>query len=426
MRRQCVSLTRVTINWRFLITGLYLPNVVIATITGMLNLTVPLYANVIGIPYASIGIAAAAVSLGTMCFDMPSSLIFDRVGDRRMVLLSFSCIGVSSLGLILARSFELFVASLVLYGVGISLWGFARIYFIASNIPFRLRGRVSSVFGATLRVGSIAGPVVAGFSLAVYGYSTTYGIVLVLISISTAEFLTSGRAKSSTNDGFEDLEKKTSEVVKKNVGSPFHEGAERKTLAYSRRNTASVIFFQILIMIVRNGRYFLIPLYGVNVLHLDTAAVGLTVGLSGLFDLIAAYPSGYMLDKYGRAPPTALAFALFAAGLLLMSLAGTAALFTMSVLVIGLGNGLSAGILLTLGSDISSQYTGRARSLFLGLWNFTTDGGNALGPIVMGVLSGVFGLVYASRSLALLAFFVCLGLPAFILKSRGPIAGTSS
>lgn len=387
----------------------------------MLSLTVPLYANLLGISYALIGVATAAVSLGTMCFDLPSSLIFDRVGDKRMVILSFSCMALSSVGLILARSFQVFVVSLALCGVGISLWGFTRIYFIASKIPFMFRGRVSSIFGATQRVGLIVGPVIAGLSVALFSYNAVYGIIAGLVLVTIVGFLSSGRAKA--NSQVQNLQGNTdSSKTTENHGDGVLQEEDRSTSGYGRRNAAYVFLFQILIMIVRNGRYFLIPLYGVNILHLDPATVGLTVGLSGLFDLFAAYPSGYLLDRYGRWFPTVMAFSLFGSGLLLMSMSETAALFTLSVMIVGLGNGLSAGILLTLGSDISSQYTGRARSRFLGLWNFSADGGYALGPLAMGALSGAFGLVAASRSLAFFAFFICIGLPGFLLLKNRTIS----
>ena len=62
------------------------------------------------------------------------------------------------------------------------------------------------------------------------------------------------------------------------------------------------------------------------------------------------------------------------------------------VLLIGLGNGLGSGTMMTLGADLAPE---GARGEFLGLWRFVGDMGNASGPLVVGHIADLAGLTTA-------------------------------
>ena len=57
--------------------------------------------------------------------------------------------------------------------------------------------------------------------------------------------------------------------------------------------------------------------------------------------------------------------------------------------VIGLGNGLGSGIVNTLGADAAPVL---GRPTFLGVWRELSDGGSAIGPVILSVVTGVAGL----------------------------------
>ena len=60
--------------------------------------------------------------------------------------------------------------------------------------------------------------------------------------------------------------------------------------------------------------------------------------------------------------------------------------------MIGLGNGLGSGTMMTLGADLAPA---EARGEFLGLWRFIGDIGNAGGPMVVGHIADLAGLATA-------------------------------
>ena len=67
--------------------------------------------------------------------------------------------------------------------------------------------------------------------------------------------------------------------------------------------------------------------------------------------------------------------------------------------LIGFGNGLGSGTMMTLGADLAPP---DSMGEFLGLWRLIGDGGQSGGPIVVGAVAQVVGLVPAIFVIALI------------------------
>jgi MFS family permease len=80
---------------------------------------------------------------------------------------------------------------------------------------------------------------------------------------------------------------------------------------------------------------------------------------------------------------------------MLVPAATTVVAFVAVAMLTGLGNGLGAGIMMTLGADLSPR---RHRAEFLGLWRLLSDAGMVGGPLVLGVVTGAAGLGLASAA----------------------------
>jgi hypothetical protein len=88
-------------------------------------------------------------------------------------------------------------------------------------------------------------------------------------------------------------------------------------------------------------------------------------------------------------------------GLLLLPLTSTALTITLLACLLGFGNGISAGIVLTLGADTSPDV---GRSQYLGGWRVCADLGNTLGPLLISAIAAVASLAAAAVALGLLAW----------------------
>jgi MFS family permease len=69
--------------------------------------------------------------------------------------------------------------------------------------------------------------------------------------------------------------------------------------------------------------------------------------------------------------------------------------------VLGVGNGLSSGILLTLGADVAPKAD---PAPFLGSWRTLTDAGGAVSPLIVAAITAVSSLSVAVGAVGVLGF----------------------
>jgi MFS family permease len=80
--------------------------------------------------------------------------------------------------------------------------------------------------------------------------------------------------------------------------------------------------------------------------------------------------------------------------------------FGMLAAVLGVGNGLSSGILLTLGADTAPKQEPAA---FLGSWRTLTDAGGAVAPLVVSGVTAIASLSVASGVIGVVGLLGALG-----------------
>ena len=87
--------------------------------------------------------------------------------------------------------------------------------------------------------------------------------------------------------------------------------------------------------------------------------------------------------------------------------------------LIGVGNGLSAGTMLTLASDLAPR---ESPSQFIAGFSAIQDGGQMVGPLLVGVIADAFGLGTSSIILGVL-LLIGVGL---IITTVGETIGVGS
>jgi MFS family permease len=129
-------------------------------------------------------------------------------------------------------------------------------------------------------------------------------------------------------------------------------------------------------------------------------------------------PAGILMDRFGRKTASVPSFAVMAIGTAMIPLSSSFITLLIVGLVIGAGNGLGSGAMMTLGADLAP--TG-ATGEFLGIWRLIGDLGSFLGPIVVGVMAGVFSLQGSAYALSLIGFAAALTLALLVRETRaGP------
>jgi MFS family permease len=155
-----------------------------------------------------------------------------------------------------------------------------------------------------------------------------------------------------------------------------------------------------LIGAVRASRQAVIPLWADH-LMLDASVASLIYGLAGAIDMLVFYPAGRLMDLKGRNWVAVPSMLVMGTALCATPLTHGLATLLLAALVIGFGNGISSGLIMTLGADHAPP-AGRAH--FLGVWRLMADLGSTAGPALLSFLTAVSSLAWGIAATGLLAY----------------------
>jgi MFS family permease len=392
---------------RALVIAFYLPSALFATSRGMLLPILPLFAAELTDSYVWIGVMLAAAGIGMLLADVPSGFVLRRFGSKRTMLIGLAITILAMLGLSLVQSVFWAIVSRLLMGVGLAFFGLARHNFIASAVDNRHRGRAISTFGGVMRIGVFIGPAIGGLLAAAIGFRGVF-LINVTITLAVAALIALY---------LRDVPAAT-EADEPTKGGTF---AGWPALRPLRGILLVAGTGQLLAQMVRVGRSTVIPLYAAAILGLDVAVIGLITSIGAMVDMSLFYVAGSIMDRHGRKWAIVPSFAIQGLGMLMIPFTASALGLAAASVLIGLGNGLGAGTMMTLGSDLAPA---RARSEFLSVWRLIGDSCAAAGPILVGIVAQVLVLPAAAVVVAMagfgaagvFAFFV----PETLARRRAP------
>ena len=183
-----------------------------------------------------------------------------------------------------------------------------------------------------------------------------------------------------------------------------------RTVADNRRAFATAGTVAVCLVMIRNARRVLIPLWGVA-LGLDLWEIGLVIGLASAIDMTLFYPVGIVMDRWGRKWTIVPCLAVLAASMALIPLTENFLSFLLVGLLGGFANGLGSGAVMTMGSDLApSRHAGE----FLGVWRLISDSGAVFSPAIVGGLAQAATLGTAFYGAAAFGLVGAIVLVAFV------------
>ncbi|WP_345543699.1 MFS transporter [Microbacterium jejuense] len=407
MSERADSPTARDVLWRF---GpmVYGPTVLFALGEGAVIPLIPVIAAQLGADVATAALVASALVIGQLCGNLPAGWAVARIGER----LTMAIAGVISLagivGMAVAPSLGVFAIAVFLIGFCAAAFGLARHSFMTTRVPLSFRARALSLLGGTFRLGMFVGPFIAAGLLALFGdeHATVWffggclvaTVLLVLLGPDPEKQLPVPAAAPRTENGIsEDTgEPVTGSIPLRQVQGPGPRTGVIRTMWRHRRVLSTLGLAAASLSAVRSARQVVLPLWGVSI-GLDAQTIALVVGISGAIDFALFYASGQVMDRFGRLWAALPAMVLMGAGFIALALTHdvpqAAMWFAMFAAVLGVGNGLSSGILLTLGADVAPSSDPAA---FLGSWRTLTDAGGAIAPLIVSGLAAIASLAVAT------------------------------
>ena len=427
-----------SVLWRFA-PMIYGPTVLFALGEGAVIPLIPILASELGADIAQAALITSFLVVGQLCGNIPAGWAVARFGERMTMALGGVLAMVGAGVMLIAPSAAVLALAVFVIGFCAATFGLARHSFMTTRVPLAFRARALSLLGGSFRLGTFVGPFVAAGLLAVVGDELSAvwfflgclvaTVLLVLLgpdpedavpapgaavsdaAVPDAAAAARGESAPAAVDAprSDDVED-SGEPVTGSIPTAERVGVFRTMWRY-RRVLSRLGVAAASLSAIRSARQAVLPLWGLS-LGLDAQTIALVVGVSGAIDFALFYASGQVMDRFGRLWAALPAMLLMGCGFLALSFThetdAASMWFAMFAAVLGVGNGLSSGILLTLGADVAPKTEPAA---FLGSWRTLTDAGGAVAPLIVSALTAAVSLSVATGAMGLVGL---LGAAAFV------------
>ena len=402
---------------------IYAPSTVYAVGLGAMTPALAVAALALGLDAARAAAVVLLVGLGSLVANGPASALAARAGERVTMVVSAglgtvgaglawaTTAGVSSgpsaAGVAEPGRLALFLAAVLAVGMAGAGFNLARQAYLAVAVPATHRARAMSTLGGTVRIGTFLGPFLGAAAQAPLGLDGAFAAAAAAMAVGALLCLR-----------IRDLPVPASDPV---AGEEPGPAGRPRLLDVARARRGALLtagFGVVAVSAARAARNAVIPLWATH-LGLDAATASLVFGLAGAADLLLFYPSGRLMDRFGRRAVAVPCLTLLGAGFLTVSLTREPTAFAAAAVLLGIGNGFGAGIVMTLGADHSPP---NARAQFLGLWRSMSDAGMLAGPLLLSGVTAAAGLAVGVGSLAVVCGVGAVVFAAVLPRGPGAVA----
>lgn len=321
-------------------------------------------------------LVAAMIGIASLVTNIPSGVLATRVGERRAMLVA-AAITVAGMALCVIDLGH-GAASLAVYGTGVfligsagSIYSLARQAYLTEMVPPAMRARALSTLGGTMRIGVFVGPFLAAGANELWGLAGPYYVGLAAILLAAAIVF-----RVPDLELGEEHRRASAQVTSRQVLKDYW------------RLFATLGLGILLLSAIRQTRQSVIPLWATHI-GLSATTSSLIYGVAGGIDALTFYPAGKVMDVHGRRWVAVPCVLVLGVSFVLMPLTHGALTLMLVAMLMGFGNGIGSGIVMTLGADTSPSI---GRLTFLGLWRELADAGAGLGPLLLSVVTALAGL----------------------------------
>ena len=369
-------------TYKRLILPVYLPSLMSASVHTATLILLPLYLLNLGYSVGTASFVIAVRGLGILVMDIPAGLMANRFGDKPTMILGSTTLLVAILVFGCTDSLPLILLASALTGSSNALNMVGRLSYLTDSCETHERGRVIAMMAGLQRVAALIGPLIFSYTAKHLEYQPTFLIMAVLIAGNL--FLVVIFAQR-----IEALHRKQAPIS----------GLFRILMEY-RQVLLTAGFAGLTLMMLRSGRQLLFPLFGHGI-GLDVAHVGMLVSLSAAIDMLLFYPAGQVMDRKGRKWTSVPGMLLLSLSMAMLPLLPNLTGMLLFAVISGLGNGITTGVLLTIGADVAPQ---AERNQFMGFWRLELDSGVVLAPVMVGAITE--GVSLSAAALAIMGFGV--------------------
>ncbi|HEX5682371.1 MAG TPA: MFS transporter [Desulfobacterales bacterium] len=367
------------------------------------NPVLPLFALSLGAGPEAIGLAVGISTVTGILFKLPSGALSDVIGRRKTMLIGLVFFAFAPFAYLLIDSYAQLVAVRFIHGFATAVYGPVAMAVVA-DIAGERKGELLSWFSSVGIIGGLLGAPLGGLilSLSATGGSyelRTFQLVYTICGVSGVTALalamrTLLRDEHVQGNGF------------RSRMSQFVTGIKEVISDVRVVATSSVEGLQNMTM---GALEAFLPIYAVEVAGLSAFEAGLLWAVQIVVTMVSKPLMGRISDRFGRKPIIVAGLILCAISFFFIPLLKSFSTLSAAALLFGLGEAFVTSSSAAMVADMcKARHFGTA----MGVFGTIFDIGHASGPILSGILIGVWGYFPA---FAVMASVLILVIPAFVL-----------
>jgi MFS transporter, DHA1 family, multidrug resistance protein len=363
-----------------------------------------LYARSFGVSQSAIGVAIACYGLARFLVAMPAGQLADVLGRRPALALGGLVTAAGNLLCAYAPTFAVLVGARFVAGAGAALVLISGQIVLADITTPARRGRTMAIYQGVFLFAVSIGPLPGGLLAEHYGLRAPFlayavaGVVAAAVAWTCIPETGPGRGAGDAGA----------------LAAPGFAAQVRILTAHAGFMLVSLVSF--MNAVARTGGLFnVIPVLAHDRLALSTDRIGLGLALASVVGLVVIYPSGVLVDRYGRKFVIVPATILAGLSLLLFLLASSYAWFLAGCVMWSVASGVGGAAPAAYAADVAPSGMNAAA---LSAFRMLADLGYVVGPIALGLAADLAGADVTLGGTALLLTATALLFARFAPESH--------
>lgn len=340
---------------------------------------VSLYADEFGVSKTAIGLAVAVYGLARLLLNVPAGRIADLAGRRTTLALGGAITVIGSILCAVAPTYPLFLAARFVAGAGSAFVLTGGQIVLADIAPPASRGRVMAIYQGVFLISVGLGAFPGGWLADTFNLAAPFwaNATLALLVTTVAWFRVpeTRPAKDTRAAG--------------RAGQPAAGFWSDFRSLLRQRNLVLISLVSLIAAFSRTGGIFnVIPILGEQEMGLSPSQIGVGSGMISIVGMVLVYPSGAMVDRFGRKAVIVPSTILSAAGMVAFVVAQDFSGYLIASTFWAAAGGIAGAAPGAYAADVAPE--GMMASA-MGVYRALSDIGYVIGPLVMGAISDVAG-----------------------------------
>jgi predicted MFS family arabinose efflux permease len=338
----------------------------------------PLYADEFGVSETAIGFTIAIYGFARFLVNVPAGVLSDRIGRRGTLAVGGLCTVIGTIICAIAPEYLVLLLGRFIAGAGAALVLTAGQIVLADIATPANRGRVMAIYMGVFLFAVGAGAFPGGWLASSVGLAAPFiaGAILAGTVTVIAWF-----ALPETRDLHEDSQ-----------ATPAH-SPDAPTQTVLRRLIRVPGFVQISAVsfssfFARTGGLFtIIPLLAKDKIGASASDIGLGLSMISVVGLVLVYPSGMIVDRFGRKRVIVPSMLLAGLAMLFYLRVDSIATFLIGSVIWSCATGVAGAAPTAYAADVAPRgMTATTMSWYRSI----SDSGYVMGPLLLGVISDLF------------------------------------